>query len=434
MKRDEGLTRLLMLTHAPVAVFTAGCLLASVGMMSLFDQEIAALHADLSQSVTEVEALQLFAVKAKAAWAAFLSMLLLSVLAGTVITMWSHRRLVAGFEQQLAERDAALRWDHEQQQFRTRLAQAMSMADRESEALDVARRALSFATGDLPSELLLADSSQAHLRREIVGAAGAADCRVTSPDACHAVRRGSALVYDDSDALDACPHLRNRSGSSAACVPVSVMGRSVGVLHVTSSAEDVPSLHVVRQLTFLADQLGTRVGMVRALETSQLQADTDALTGLLNRRSLEARVRPSLENGAVAAVAMCDLDHFKRLNDTYGHATGDRALRVFADVLRAELPEGAVIGRHGGEEFVVVFLEAHLDEAVGYLEDVQGGLSDAIQRSGVPSFTCSIGLTHTTRQGQRLETLLEGADALLYRAKEAGRDRIEVERRLAAIG
>ena len=433
-KEGGGLSTLLILTHAPVAVFTVGCLLASVGVIAVFDQQIAELVAGVAQDANEVEALQLFAVRAKAAWGVFLSLLLLSVLIGTLVTIWSHRRLVAGFERQLEERDATLRGDHERQLFRTRLAQAMSMADRESEALAVAERALALAAPEMPAELLLADSSQAHLRREIVGASGPAACEVQSPEACHAVRRGSALVFEDSRNLDACTHLGHRGPCSAACIPVSVMGRSVGVLHVVSEAEVPPGLETVRQLTFLADQFCTRVGMVRALATSQLQADTDALTGLLNRRSLEARVRPALATGTSAAVAMCDLDHFKHLNDTHGHATGDRALRVFSGVLRAELPDGAVIGRHGGEEFVVVLPGVHLDEAFGHLEDVREALAEAIGRSGLPVFTCSFGLTHTSRQGHRLETLIEGADALLYRAKEAGRDRIEIERRLAALG
>lgn len=427
MKRSRGLSALLIVTHVPVALFTLGCLVASVAMLSLFDQEIAAL-AEIAKDAQAVDALHLFAVKARAVWAIFLSCLLLAVLGGTLITIWSHKRLVADFEQKLAERDAALKWDHDRQLFRTRLAQAMSMADRECEAFDVASRALEIAVPNRPAELLLADSSQAHLRRELIGAE-AAGCEVQSPEACHAVRRGSALAFEDPTALDACPHLRGR-GHAATCVPVSVMGRSVGVLHVLGQGDHGDT---VSQLTFLADQLGTRIGMVRALATSQLQADTDALTGLLNRRSLEARVRPTLEGGGPAAVAMCDLDHFKRLNDTYGHATGDRALRTFAEVLRATLPEGAVIGRHGGEEFVVVFPGTHLDEAVACLEDVRCALADAIGRVGLPVFTCSIGVTHTTRQGQRLETLLEGADGLLYRAKEGGRDRIEVERRLAAL-
>ena len=432
MEAARSFSKLLIVTHVPVAVFTAGCLAASVGMWVLFEQEIDTLIALVGQGAHEVDALQLFAVKARAVWAVFLSLLLTSVLVGTMVTMWSHNRMVQGFETKLAERDAALRWDHERQVFRTRLTQAMSMADRESEALVIAERALDTAAPGLKAELLIANPGQSRLRRDAVGSSGAAGCRVQDSDSCHAVRRGSPLVFDDAGALDACPQLWDRDAGAAVCVPVSVMGRNVGVLHATGDL--APGAHAVAQLTFLADQLGTRIGMVRALATSQLQAETDALTGLLNRRSVEARVTPLLEGGSSAAVAMCDLDHFKRLNDTYGHACGDRALRLFAEVTQALMPEHAIIGRYGGEEFVIVLPDTHLDEAAVILDELRADLAEAVTEAGLPPFTVSIGLTHTARQGRHLETLLEGADALLYAAKEGGRDRVEIERRLAAVG
>ncbi|MCP4807419.1 MAG: sensor domain-containing diguanylate cyclase [Proteobacteria bacterium] len=450
-----------------MAIFAIGCTLMTVGVVIGVDQQTSTLADEVAQGASEAEAILLFGVRAKAIWLAGFSGFLTTVLLGTLLTIWSHRKLVErvrthleyldhvanGTEPQafptpaedmfsrlevgltrmarvIGERDAAMQWDSERQSFHSQLAQAMSMADTEPEVLEVTRRALGVAAPGLTGELLLADSSQAHLRRELVSSADGG-CGVASPAACHAVRRSSSLLFSDSESLDACPHLRDRPAGalSAACVPVSVMGRTVGVLHVTAAAGSPPRSQTVTELTFLADQLGTRVGMIRALATSQLQADTDTLTGLLNRRSFETQIGPLLDQGRPVAIAMCDLDHFKRLNDTFGHATGDRALRVFSEVLQTCLPE-AIVGRHGGEEFVVAFPDTHLDEALPALKTVGPALQEAIARAGLPVFTCSTGLTHTTRQGRELPDLLKAADALLYRAKENGRDRIEVERRL----
>jgi GGDEF domain-containing protein len=88
---------------------------------------------------------------------------------------------------------------------------------------------------------------------------------------------------------------------------------------------------------------------------TQLQASTDTLTGLLNRRSFSQKVAAVPQHLHPVEVAMADLDHFKDLNDTYGHETGDRALRLFARVLRDALRGSDIVGRYGGEEFAIAF-------------------------------------------------------------------------------
>src|SRR3546814_4179319 len=91
-----------------------------------------------------------------------------------------------------------------------------------------------------------------------------------------------------------------------------------------------------------------------AMTKSQLQAETDPLTGLLNRRAMEERVRALRQQDMPFALAMADLDHFKRLNDAFGHETGDRALRSFSHILRESVRDADIVARHGGEEFVIV--------------------------------------------------------------------------------
>jgi diguanylate cyclase (GGDEF)-like protein len=206
---------------------------------------------------------------------------------------------------------------------------------------------------------------------------------------------------------------------------MSVMGRVVGVIHAFRPTADATLEENAVPLEAIANQVGTRLGIVRAAATMQVQASTDPLTGLLNRRSFESAATPLLRSGRPTAVAMADLDHFKRLNDTYGHEAGDRALRTFARTLRTTLRGNDVVGRLGGEEFAVVLPDCSTDDAVRALEGVRNALITAIARAGVPPFTVSIGVVDASA-ADGLDALTSLADKALYEAKRAGRDRIVI--------
>jgi diguanylate cyclase (GGDEF)-like protein len=166
------------------------------------------------------------------------------------------------------------------------------------------------------------------------------------------------------------------------------------------------------------------------MSTTTLQAATDPLTGLLNRRSFENRVHAQLRLGRPFALAMGDLDHFKRLNDAHGHGAGDRALRLFARVLRAALRSEDIISRYGGEEFVIVFPDLTAPQAENALRRMQESMLIALADGSVPGFTVSYGVTDTI-EGIQLEELTRIADAALFRAKREGRNRVTVDCREA---
>jgi diguanylate cyclase (GGDEF)-like protein/PAS domain S-box-containing protein len=309
--------------------------------------------------------------------------------------------------------------------FAAQLIEALEMADEESATFDVVERAMVEISPVSPMELLLSDSSRAHLEQVARSlTAGTPGCPVQSPFACVAVRRGNPVVFETSESLNACPKLRDRPGGpcSAVCVPVSFMGRSLGVLHTTGPVGEPLADTQVEQLTTLAAQAGARIGTVRAFQRTQLQASTDGLTGLVNRRTLEVQLRSLIKQGQPFALAMADLDRFKQLNDTHGHEAGDRALRLFAQITREILRDDDTIARWGGEEFVIVVPNLDRHTAGDVLERIRTRLAES-HTGGHPAFTASFGITDSTRAAT-LEELLQQADAALYASKEAGRDRV----------
>lgn len=169
----------------------------------------------------------------------------------------------------------------------------------------------------------------------------------------------------------------------------------------------------------------------KALEETIVDAQTDTLTRLANRLAL-SRVGPRLLAQAAATgrplfAMVLDLDHFKRINDTWGHATGDRVLMAFADVLRRLVPADTLAVRMGGEEFALLLpLEVGDDTKA---QDTVSHLAEAIRQAlqsvadhGLPAVTVSSGIARYV-PGETLDALLGRADELAYRAKQDGRDR-----------
>ena len=328
-------------------------------------------------------------------------------------------------EHQANRREAQVR----RQEFESQLANALEMGEGEPEIIDVVERAFSTTLPETPVELLLADNSHAHLQRMAVSATvgGAPMCTVDSPDHCPAARRAQVQRFGDSEALDACPKLRNRPEGrcSAVCVPVSIMGRTVGVIHATGEPHVVVDDNTVQDLQTLANLAGARIGLLRMVADTQLQAATDSLTGLVNRRSLENKFLGLRGEVETLTAVMADLDNFKALNDTYGHETGDRALRLFAQVLRTSMRSVDVVSRHGGEEFALLLPGCSAADAAERLESVRSAVSTAVARAGLPTVTASFGVVEAS-PFEDLSDMLARADVALLQAKRDGRDRIVV--------
>jgi diguanylate cyclase (GGDEF)-like protein len=172
----------------------------------------------------------------------------------------------------------------------------------------------------------------------------------------------------------------------------------------------------------------------RSLMHQQLQAaaSTDPKTGLLNatawQRDADAEVARALRNQTPAALLLIDVDHFKQVNDGYGHLIGDEVLRGLAAELRHQVRESDVVGRFGGEEFTVLLPGIGATEACRIAERLRHSASVLEVTAGDAqiSVTVSIGVAVLGRHGRDLFELLAAADLALYRAKDAGRNRIRL--------
>lgn len=167
----------------------------------------------------------------------------------------------------------------------------------------------------------------------------------------------------------------------------------------------------------------------------------DNLTGLYNRTYFLSQVSPladtNASRGRGLAVIMLDIDHFKKVNDTYGHDIGDRVLRHVGDVLRDSTRAEDLVARYGGEEFVIALPCNSVDQAIERAERIRGNLADRCINTGSRDFrvTASLGLAFNPPGRRRdLAQLISSADEALYLAKRGGRNRVICSSRVAEEG
>lgn len=186
----------------------------------------------------------------------------------------------------------------------------------------------------------------------------------------------------------------------------------------------------VNALRVLCNQAAAAIENARVYERLEELAATDALTGLFNRRSFEeafAREIARVERGEKSvALLLLDIDHFKGLNDTYGHTMGNLVLRQVADVLRAALRRGDILARFGGEEFVILLPSSTARGASGFAERVRKAVATASLHpgGGRKKVTVSVGWALFPEDADSGETLIVCADRALYAAKEMGRNKV----------
>ena len=216
----------------------------------------------------------------------------------------------------------------------------------------------------------------------------------------------------------------------------------IGVLMMTSPSENVNGAIFLKNgandfiaKPFVKEELICRVNnTIEAMENINQIADfanKDFLTGVYNRRyfyeNMNEYVAYAEEHMEPYVVAMLDIDHFKKINDTHGHNSGDKVLKTLAKKLIDETKGDDLIARFGGEEFCVILKDISNEDAVKFFVNLRANIANCkvqLKKEQI-SFTVSIGVAFS-RSDYRLDELLELADEALYRAKENGRNRVEI--------
>jgi diguanylate cyclase (GGDEF)-like protein/PAS domain S-box-containing protein len=247
---------------------------------------------------------------------------------------------------------------------------------------------------------------------------------------CWGMRRGQPHeVVEPRDGL-VCQHFLDQPASGYLCVPLTVQGETLGLLCLIGSPSGAPRSAVARQLVVtMGEAIKLSISNLRLREKLREQATLDVLTGLYNRRFLDESLARELHRAArrksPLCVAMLDIDHFKRFNDSFGHEAGDALLRELGQLLRDKVRRSDISCRYGGEEFVLVFPDSSLANTRQRVEDIRAlakGLEVRCGEQLLGKITLSAGVAQADADASRPDELLRAADAALYAAKQAGRD------------
>ncbi|MDH5297536.1 MAG: sensor domain-containing diguanylate cyclase [Desulfobulbaceae bacterium] len=204
-------------------------------------------------------------------------------------------------------------------------------------------------------------------------------------------------------------------------------GEPIGALVVAARRDGVFSPQDQEILELIAIQVAVKIDLAQAHEKLSRMATTDGLTGLANHRTFQHGFDVMLQRAErqkrPLCLLLCDIDHFKRINDTFGHPFGDRVLKEVATVLGGSARQVDLAARYGGEEFAVILEDA--DEKGGHLmaERIRQAVSSLILSGESVSVTLSVGVASYPKDGTEKPLLVARADQALYRAKESGRNR-----------
>lgn len=216
--------------------------------------------------------------------------------------------------------------------------------------------------------------------------------------------------------------------------------QAAGLVEIAANDVYLYALGAVWEALALTLGIADRVlGFRRERDVARKMAEEDMLTGVQSRRAIEMQLRAlaseARAGGSGLGVLFVDIDHFKSINDRFGHGIGDACLAAVAKRLQAELRDGDHLGRWGGEEFVALLPGANLDNAHHTSERILRAVSDDAVKiaSGEVSITVSIGIAVLDPLHDDMHSLLHRADSALYRAKANGRNRVERDPGLAAV-
>jgi diguanylate cyclase (GGDEF)-like protein len=248
------------------------------------------------------------------------------------------------------------------------------------------------------------------------------------------------IACNDKSILTTVPELSDKkflSDYKTLLIPLKSEGKHVGVL-VAKSTDEVIGQKESEYLSQLATQIATTINRANVYAEILKHATLDALTGFYNRRQLEERIKQEVSNAKRQKAPLCgimtDIDFFKKVNDTYGHAVGDLALKTIAKIIRSQLREYDIAGRYGGEEFSILLPFTKIKEAQMVAERLRQTIASKVidiskvnpdSETKTLSITLSLGV-YEMKESDDDADLLKKADKALYQAKNTGRNKVVI--------
>jgi diguanylate cyclase (GGDEF)-like protein len=312
-------------------------------------------------------------------------------------------------------------------------AESMQFAEDEPEAHRTLKRHLELSIAD--SDVVVLNRNNSENRLEAVteirpDSPLEISLDGASPRACIAVRQARTHEHaHGDDALLECSVCGACPGITT-CTPFLVGGEVIGsvLIEHPQSLDD----EAARRIRDSVVQASPVLANLRNLALAETRAATDSLTGLPNRRSVDANVMRMVAHAGRSmepiAVLLLDLDHFKQVNDRYGHAGGDEVLAAVGAALRASIRDSDFAGRYGGEEFIVVLPNTSVEGAVRVAEVLRGAIGEIKVASVDQRIGVSVGVAALPEHAADTAGLVRSADRALYSAKSNGRDRVETAR------
>ncbi len=289
----------------------------------------------------------------------------------------------------------------------------------------------------LPAALYLASGAGEDLKPVIAQGTLARNAVPIVTGDCWALRRGQVHVVNTESGDLRCVHAADESGVRTLCVPLMAQATAIGVLHVRSpaatddgdSSSNAPSQALAETV---AEQAALSLANLRLRDELHELSISDPLTSLYNRRFAHETLtreihRAHREQDSIGVITF-DIDFFKRINDRFGHDAGDAVLKAVAEELQASVRGGDIACRMGGEEFAIMMPGATLAVAGQRAEELRRAITELRVRHAkldMPAISMSCGVAAFPDHGVTADALLRAADQALYRAKEAGRNRVE---------
>lgn len=255
------------------------------------------------------------------------------------------------------------------------------------------------------------------------------------PESCWSLRLGKPFTVNPKTAPLSCRHIPARDASIHSCHPLLAYGELIGLLHITvpkkywNEQQEKIDLNTELTLSMFKEQISLALSNIDLHMKLSHMAVHDALTGLYNRHYLEETIDRELyraeRHQAKLGIIMMDLDHFKNLNDTYGHTAGDTVLAEVGKFITTYSRAGDFCCRYGGEEFMLILTDIHKEGFIKKCESLRASIEDLTIICGDLSLkiTVTVGASIFPDHGKTRQQIVDAADKALYMGKKLGRNR-----------